>query len=331
MKVLVIGAGAVGQVYGRHLQLGGAEVSFLVRPKHEGEHDDGFTMYPLRAKGEYAPVVFRPDGILTSLDEVKGQKWDQVWVCVASTALVRPWVDEICAATGDATLVFFAAGMGVVERLELPEERCVFGLISMMSYFAPLDGETVAKPGVAYWFPPLSPTSFAGPAARRDAAVAALERGECPAVSREHVRESSAFGSALLIPHITALEGAGWSYERFVREHWLADSIASTREALAAAASHLGARPPFAMRLVGAWSLRLLLAVLRAIAPLDLAKFFKIHFTKVREQSQMQMAEYIRLGTQGGQPVTALSKLTEAVFGEGWKQTHLPAQVNSGP
>lgn len=330
MNVLVIGAGAVGQVYGRHLQLGGAKVSFLVRPKHKGEHDDGFTMYPLHTKGEYAPVVFKPDAILTSFDEVEGQVWDQVWVCVASTALVRPWVDEICAATGDATLVFFAAGMGVVERLELPKERCVFGLISLMSYFAPLEGETVAEPGVAYWFPPLSPTSFAGPQARRDAAVGALKRGKCPAASREHVRESSAFGSALLIPHIIALEGAGWSYERFVREHWLADSIASTREAAGAAASHLGKPPPFAMRLVGAWTLRLLLAVLRAIAPLDLAKFFKVHFTKVRDQSKMQMAEYIRLGTKGGQPVTALSKLTEEVFGAGWNPSLLTARSSEG-
>ena len=218
--------------------------------------------------------------------------------------------------------------MGVIERLELPKERCVFGLISMMSYFAPLEGETVAEPGVAYWFPPLAPTSFAGPEARRDAAVAALKRGKCPAVARAHVRESSAFGSALLIPHIIALEGAGWSYERFVREHWLADSIASTREAMLAASAHLSARPPFALRLVGAWSLRVVLAVIRAIAPLDLAKFFQIHFTKVHDQSQMQMAEYIRLGTQSGQPVAALSKLTGEVFGEGWNAAKLPVRAS---
>ena len=324
MNILVVGAGAVGQVYGRHLQLGGAKVSFLVRPKHAGEHDDGFMMYPLRTKGAYDRVVFRPDAVLTSLDEVQGQVWDQIWICVASTALVRPWVDEICAATGDATLVFFAAGMGVVDRLKLPAERCVFGLISMMSYVAPLEGETVTEPGVAYWFPPLSPTSFAGADARRDAVVRALKLGQCPAAPHENVRKQGAFGSALLIPHIIALEGAGWSYDRFVRERWLADSIASTREAMAAASSHLGTRPPFAMSLIGAWTVRIILVVLRAIAPLDVAKFFKLHFTKVRDQSQMQMAEYIRLGTKGGTPVTALGRLTDAVFGEGWNK-QLPA------
>lgn len=328
MNVLVVGAGAVGQVYGRHLSLGGARVSFLVRPKHEGEHDAGFTMYPLHRKGEYAPVVFAPAAIFSSFIEIVGQKWDQVWICVPSTSLVRPWVDELVAATGEATLVFFGAGMGVIEGLELPEERCVFGLIAIMSYFAPLEGETLAQPGVAYWLPPLGATSFAGPPARRDPVVSALRRGKCPAVAREHVRETSAFGSAFLIAHVIALEGAGWSYERFVRERWLADSLAATREAAAAAASHLRASPPFAMRLLGTWTLRVVLAVVRAVAPFDLAKFFQVHFTKVHDQSQMQMAEYLRLGTQGGTPVTALRRLTDDVFGAGWNPPLLPAKAD---
>jgi ketopantoate reductase len=33
MRALVVGAGAVGQVYGHHLARGGADVAFYVRPK----------------------------------------------------------------------------------------------------------------------------------------------------------------------------------------------------------------------------------------------------------------------------------------------------------
>ena len=50
MKVLIIGAGAVGQVYGRHLALGGAEVSFYVKDKYADYARKGFTFYTLSKK-----------------------------------------------------------------------------------------------------------------------------------------------------------------------------------------------------------------------------------------------------------------------------------------
>lgn len=39
MKVLVVGAGSVGQVLGAHLQAGGAQVEFLVKPAYAAYHD----------------------------------------------------------------------------------------------------------------------------------------------------------------------------------------------------------------------------------------------------------------------------------------------------
>ncbi len=323
MNILIVGAGAVGQVYGRHLSIGGARVSFLVRPKYKDAHKDGFTIYPLRSKGAYEAVRFKPDQILSSLGEVKNETWDQVWLCVPSTALVRPWLDEVVAAIGDATLVLFPSGIDVVEQLLpiLPSERCVSGLIPMMSYFAPMEGEQLSEPGVAYWFPPLSPTALSGSPARRDAVIDALKRGKCSAAAHRNVREVSAFGAAVLIPHVVALEGAHWSYEALASEHWLVDSVSSTREAIAAAAAHLKISVPFVARFFRPWTMRILLRIVRFIAPLDVAAFFKSHFTKVREQSKMQMAEYIALGVESGQSVTGLTRLTDDVFGAGWRKS----------
>lgn len=319
MKILVIGAGAVGQVYARHLAAGGADVSFLVRAAHAGEHD-GFLLYPLRSKGHFDPARLRPKRVFTSLDDAKTEAWDAVWLCVPTTALVKSWVEEIARATGDATLVFFPAGIGVVERLGLPAERCVTGLISMMSYFAPMAGDPRdLAPGVAYWFPPLAPTRFSGADARRDAVVAALKRGGCPA-ARGDVTEGGAFGSAVLMPHVVGLEGAGWSYAPFAREGWLRDSVAATREAIAAAAAHLGVARPFFAALLFPWTVRVLLGVVRLLAPLDVATFFETHFTKVRRQTEVQMAQYIALATKHGCEATALARLSDRVFGEGWRE-----------
>ena len=55
-RVLVVGAGAVGQVYGRHAQLAGADVTFFVREKYRDEVTRGFTMYPLNRRRNTEPV-----------------------------------------------------------------------------------------------------------------------------------------------------------------------------------------------------------------------------------------------------------------------------------
>ena len=46
-RVLLVGAGAVGQVFGKYLQAAGCELSFLVKEKYADEARHGFTLYEL--------------------------------------------------------------------------------------------------------------------------------------------------------------------------------------------------------------------------------------------------------------------------------------------
>lgn len=139
MKILVVGAGSVGQVYARHFQRGGAEVAFLVKEKHAAEARRGFTMYPLRESGR-APVRFEGFDVLTALD---GSKWDAIVLCVSSPAIRGKWLDELAAGSGDATIVMLQPGLTdhayVAERVGAG--RLVSGLIGFMAYAAPLPGE----------------------------------------------------------------------------------------------------------------------------------------------------------------------------------------------
>jgi hypothetical protein len=323
MDILVVGAGAVGQVYGRHLALGGARVSFLVRAKYKDDHPDGFTIYPLRKRDRYEPVQLRPHRILSSLAEVKEHAWDQVWLCVATTALLKPWLEDVLAAIGDATLVLFPSTVDAVEHLgsALPKDRCVSGLISMMSYDAPLEGESLAVPGVAYWMPPLSPTLFSGPKARTDAVVEALRRGKCSAAAHPDTRQAAGFGGAVLITHIVALEGAQWSYDRLVSTPLLGESVLAAREAMSGVETRLGVSKPFALGLLRPWTARLVLRLLRWLAPFAVDRFFKKHFTKVREQTKLQVAEYIDFAMVRGSSTANLTSLADVVFGADWKGT----------
>ena len=305
MNTLVVGAGAIGQVFGFHLSQGGARVSFLVRRGHLLPSSRAFTLNRVERWGRTRTDAFRPDRFLTSLDEVRRERWDEVWLCVPSTSLEPGWIAALAAATGDATLIFLPAGIDVVSASSAPEERTVVGLISLMSW--------LTEHGVTYWRPPLVALVLAGPSVRRGAAIAALHRGGLPAIAGD-ARVAGAFGSAVLIPHVVALEGAGWSYGALVAGPWLSDSVRATREASRVAAAHLGVRRPFLTLLVSTWVVRLVLGLARWLLPFPLADFFRAHFTKVRHQSEAQLREYIALGERHGQPTEALQRLVSRVF-----------------
>ncbi len=199
MRCLLVGAGAVGQVYGYHLQRGGADVAFLVKPKHAEATRRGFVLYPLKKKRVREPVHFTGFDVLTDVAEVGEQSWDCVILCVSSTALrAGDWLAELAAVIGDATLVTLQPGPDdyafVTERV--PAERVVAGLIGLCSYAAPLPGEDVPEPGTAYWMPGFMRCPMSGPPERVKPIARALRRGGHTATISKDVRRDLAFGSA---------------------------------------------------------------------------------------------------------------------------------------
>ena len=74
----MIGAGAIGQAFGHHFQRGGADVTFLVRPKYAAEARAGLRMYAIRSKRTREPRVFRPDDVLTKLAALTPDELDRL-------------------------------------------------------------------------------------------------------------------------------------------------------------------------------------------------------------------------------------------------------------
>lgn len=326
-RILVVGAGAVGLVFGHHLARGGAAVSFLVRDKYAADCRQGFTLYPLNRsrRQRTRPVRFDGAPILTDVREVAAQTWDQVYVTVSSTALRTGWFAEVAAAIGDATVVLLQAGPDdrAYALGHLPEGRLVQGLISLISYPAPLPGETrFPDPGMAYWFPPLAPSPMSGPPGRRDAVVAALRAGGLPARGAADVAALTGPATAATMPLLLHLEASGWSFARAV---WgrgadgrrLTTAFGASREALAIVAAEAGRRPPAVFKLLlHALPLRLLIRVARALLPLDLETYLRAHFTKVGDQTRLYVQRYIELGRELQLPVSALQAI-EPVAVEG--------------
>lgn len=319
MNVLIVGAGAVGQVYGEHLQRGGAHVGVFVKHKYAGDARAGFTMHPVGRK----PIEFKPDTVACDPEAVRAAgPWDQVWLCMSSPAL-RGWqaVGDVLEAAGpDATVICLQPGiedMDFVADKIGGSERLVQGLITMISWHAPLPGQQVAPPGVAYWLPPGAAPPFAGEAARTKAVVAGLKAGGYAGRRRKDIRSQSAFGAATLLPLMAALEMADWSFKSLRAGSWLGVACRAGREGQAIAAARLKVgssgfllglltRPPV---------LRFVSWIAPGFCPFPLEVYLKEHFTKVGDQTRGHLESYLRLADTRALPAVALTELRDGLAG----------------
>jgi 2-dehydropantoate 2-reductase len=283
-------------------------VTFLVKEKYAAEARKGFTMYHLNRGVK--PVRFEGFGVITA----PAAGFDQVVLTVASPALKGPWLEELVAATGDATIVALQPGLDDRKRLLAAgagEHRLVQGLITLISYHAPLAGETrFPEPGMAYWFPPLAPAPFSGPAERLAAVVGALKAGRQPVKKHEDVAKMAGFPTAVLMPYLVALELGGWRIKGAVEQGTLTQAGRAVREATAVVARIQG-KPPLLIRaLARPRLLRALVFVARPFIPLPLETYLAAHFTKVGEQTRDFMQSYIDKGRAAGLPVDTLAELS---------------------
>ena len=309
MSVLIVGAGAVGQVFGLHLALGGAEVTLYVKPKYASQR--AFTMYPLNTR-RHPAVRFGGFGVLTTAAEVAAKAWDLVILTVSSTALREgTWLAELAVATGDATIVMLQPSLddrAVVERAVDPA-RIVDGMIGFISYQAPLPGESgFDLPGMAYWFPPGSPSPFSGSDARVLPLLASLHAGKLPAVRKPDVRQTAVYPSAILFAFLAAVEANHWEFGKARGELGLASRAA--RAALAVAAAETAEPPGLLVRLAARpIALRAIMRFGPWVMPLPLEAYMKAHFTKVADQTRLALHTYIARGRAANVDVAPIEEL----------------------
>jgi 2-dehydropantoate 2-reductase len=315
-RVLLIGAGAVGQVFGKYLQAAGCEVSFLVKEKYAEEARRGYTLLELGMFGRAPrPSVFSGFGVLVSVEEVAARTWDQVWLCVSSTALREgDWVAGLAKATGEATWVMLQPAPDDRDWLLrwIPAERLVSGMIPFISFHAPLKPGEALGPGTAFWFPPLTPGPFSGPPERLAHVVRGLRAGGYPARRHRDAARAAAIPSAVLVAFVDALEAAGWSFERFLTRESLARFRDAAREAVRIGAWRVGMSASAVLPLLRPALFRLLLPLASRAAPFDLEAYLRIHFTKVGAQTRLMLRTYVELGKKAGLPVQNLQALLKS-------------------
>lgn len=313
MRVLIFGAGSIGQTYGYILQRADVTVDVFVRPKYVDQARQGYRIYN-RRQGFDNPQLFKPDQVLSAYDRLRREDYDLALLCISSTALVAGWLPDFAAAIGDTAVVSLTPGMKDEEILlqHLEKSQLGRGLITAVSYPAPLPGVEDCEPGTAFWFPPVAKALFEGPDAVVKPLVQALNKGGMKSRATTNVGAQSRMGSAVLMPVVAVLETLDWSLEALkksgAQRKFLAQAI---DEALTLMESRYKIKRPLPMRLLGPTTLKGLLTVAPKVPPFNLATYLQVHFTKVGDQTRLFLDDYCQSCDERGMDCPALHKLRD--------------------
>ena len=301
--MLIVGAGSVGQAYGFHLQRAGSAVSYLVRERYKEAASLGFNVHCFngRLKGSHA---FVPDGVCTSLSE--GHNYTQIWLAVSSTALRGEWLEELLAKRGDAAVVMLQPGLNDVAlvRQYVPQRALTCGLIALISFHTPLPGED-GPSGMAWMFPPFSPSAFSGPQAQT--VVRLLKSGGCAAKKVRDISAKSKNGGAVMMPIIGVLSCCSWSFKKLSERANRRLAVLAVHEAISVVRT--GWISSVLAFFVNTWSLRIALRIAPYFVPFHLERMLQSHFTKVGDQTLAIVGEYVVRAKNQDLQVPALQRL----------------------
>lgn len=303
-RILIIGSGAVGAVYARHLVNAGCQVNFLVRDRNSRNSAMPRTLwqYPLlgrpRASTQHLRVLTRAY-----------RHWDQVWLTLPSDALNSPWLaEQLAVFDADTPLISWTPDFRDDEKLRpLYRGPIQHGLIGLISFQTPLPGTVSPGEGFGYLLPPRAAMLDNSKPGRQAAAL--LRAGGLPAVAMKDLEWVSARSTALMVPAMAGLELAGWSLAEIRRGPWLGHACQAAREATVIAAAYLGREAGFAAHLPQPVLMSLLSRLAPKVMPFPLETYLDYHFSKVGEQTRQMLAHWIEEGARRQLPHGALSTL----------------------
>lgn len=312
MDILIIGAGAVGQVYGRHLARAGHAITFFVKPAHEAALVDGLALHRLGRRG-HRSETWNGYGLCHDVDEVAGRRWDQVWLCVPSDALGNPLTERVVRAAASTTVVCLQPGPDSADRVRSwlgDPDRLVLGYINFISYQSPLPGRP-GPDGVAYFLSRWSPGLFSGASGHVAPVLMALREGGIAARAVADIGRVAGGGEAVLNVLVAALESNDWRLDGFAGSDALHLGRQAATEVLETlAAEHRIRAAPFRL-LLSPVGVRLLLGVAPRLLPLELEPYLAYHFGKVGGQTRQILGSYLAAASRQGRRAPALRTLLD--------------------
>lgn len=310
-KILIAGSGAVGAVYADHLERAGCTVAFLIRDPASPNAAMPRQLHRFRPARRTVSVTQN----VTCVTRAHGD-WDQVWLCLPSTALETDWVAERLAELPSGTpVVSWTPDVRDRGRLaSLYDGPILQGVIGFLSFQSPLPGTEMTQQGFGYVLLPAA-SAVLEDVPQGERAAAWLRDGGLPARTHSDLAWLAACGAAVMICTVAALELNGWSLVRLRRSDDLALAHRAAVEAIRASASAAGRQPGLAIRLPYRTMLRAFLTVAPLVSPLPLEAYLRFHFSKVSPQTRLMLDSWLAIARRQDQQAPTLEMLRRRLEG----------------
>lgn len=327
MKVLMVGCGAVGQVFGLYLQRAGVELGLYDRPatverlKQRLKHG-GLPLFQISRSRGGKPIAHRLENyqVVADLGECQRFKPDQIWFTTPSPVYYSEWFREflqkvpferlVCFAPEGRRSEFFSPGGG--------DDRLVFGGITFMAWQGDLEGSGGRLEGVNFWLPPLLGIPLTGSEKACGEVKQLLKKAGLRVEVQKQASPLQASVTAVMTTFVAGLELSGWSLGGFRKSPWLKLAASGSKEAALSQLSGTGMIPRTVLGiLLSSTGLYLGTFFLPFLTPFDLEKYLKFHYLKTRDQTLTLLGVFAKDGERRGLPMENIRKLHQGLLDSG--------------
>jgi hypothetical protein len=322
MKILIVGSGAVGQVFGLGLQKAGIELGFYARSETAdklllAQEHGGLSLFQISHSRRRNPIPHRLENYQVVMDLEGSRRFnpDQIWFTTPSSVYYSEWYQQFLKIVPSKRVVCFAPEGGRPEFIPEGEspDRFVFGGITFMAWQGDLEGGGGKPNAINFWRPPLMEIPLIG----TDKAcneVSELLRASSfrSSVKKETFGKMQAALTAFLSTFVAGLELSGWSLGPFRRSQWLRGAAFASREAVLSqlAKASFSAKTLFKI-LTSSTIFFAATSLLPLLFPFNLEKYLKFHYLKTRDQTLALLKVYVQDGKKLGLPVENIQILLQ--------------------
>jgi ketopantoate reductase len=318
MKILIVGAGAVGMVYGHQLANAGHEITFLVKEKYhaqlEREKETGAVLYYLnKDKALHKPIRYKDFSVISSWDN--SESYDLIALAISSTALRQLPLDKLNlhseSKNSPANILMLQPSEEDFDHLTktINANQILQGMITLISYQTDDINNEVNPAGIAYYLPPLampisSPrvsqndsTESKKQKNARDEVITVFNQSGIKARSVKSALDESRLPSAFFMTFLCALEAANWEFDRLKNSPQLLQQLSEAQRALlplkiSANGLSQTVQKALLMAILKPWLYKVIIRIGPKVVPLPLEAYLKKHFLKVRTQTLLYMQDY---------------------------------------
>jgi hypothetical protein len=319
MRILIVGCGAVGQVYALSLQRAGVELGLYDQPPivmtlKQAREQGGIPIYQVTARHRRNPIVhwLRDYQVVADLSESQQFKPDQIWFTTPSQVYYSEWFGDFLGKVPSKRVVcFIPEGKRPEFEREKNPNRMVYAGTTFMAWQGDLEGSVGQAEGVHFWLPGLAIPIVGAEDACRELKRLLRSGGFRVTVGRQDSRMQAVI-TAVMTVFVAGLELCGWSLKEIRRSPWLQRTARASREAVL---SQLGEATIFWNARFGSSVIVVALLFVTMLGPMlfpfDFEEYLRFHYQKTRGQTLALLELFIKDGQGRMQPVEYIQGLLQ--------------------